>query len=70
MHHKDPLSRLTGRGLKDVCLHNRTSRASADSTDGLPGTLARRAGHGDRAWLSHFLVFATTNPSKLGLKIP
>ena len=25
MHHKDPLSRLTGRGLKDVCRHNRTS---------------------------------------------
>jgi hypothetical protein len=24
MHQKDPLSRLTGRGLKDVCLHNRT----------------------------------------------
>jgi len=25
MHQKDPLSRLSGRGLKDVCLHNRTS---------------------------------------------
>jgi len=30
MRHKDLLSRLTGRGLKDVCLHNRISSGSLD----------------------------------------
>ena len=34
MRQKDPLSRLTGRGLKDVCLHNRTRRNALVPADG------------------------------------
>jgi hypothetical protein len=32
MRHLDLLSRLTGRALKDVCLHHRTSRYATDSS--------------------------------------
>src|ERR1039458_3201061 len=34
MRHEDPLSRLTGRVLKDVCPHHRSSRAQLDSYGG------------------------------------
>jgi hypothetical protein len=36
MRHPDLLSRLTGRALKDVCLHHRTSHYATDSS-GLAG---------------------------------
>jgi hypothetical protein len=32
MRHLDLLSRLTGRALKDVCLHHRTSQYAPDSS--------------------------------------
>jgi hypothetical protein len=39
MRHKDPLSRLTGRGLKDVYPHNRISSALAHRTAHARGRL-------------------------------
>lgn len=48
MHQKDPLSRLSGRGLKDVCLHNRTSRRVQHGGSDLRRALVAKSHRGRR----------------------
>jgi hypothetical protein len=69
MRHKDLLSRLTGRGLKDVCLHNRISSGSLDRAGWPRHADAGSAGAKVQADSPHCTLFATTKQCKPGLKI-
>lgn len=59
MHEKDPLSRLTGRVLKDVCLHNSISSRSFMTAASPPW---RGAGCDGARNFNRFLAFGLTLP--------